>query len=357
MAATIRIEGLNKLFEGANTSRAAVKAVDHVDLEIKAGELVTLLGPSGCGKTTLLRMIAGFEEPTSGDIHFGDKRINDLPPNRRDAAMVFQSYAIFPHLDVFENVAFGLRLKKLAADEIAERVHRVLGQTGLADYGKRSPNQLSGGQQQRVALARAIVMEPSVLLFDEPLSNLDAKLRDQMRIEIRDLQQRVGITSIYVTHDQIEAMSMSDRIVVMNKGRIEQIGAPADIYSRPVSRFVAEFIGKANFSPVEHTPDGQASVLGVPVTARADMPGDAVAVVRPEAVRLTRGAGGRTAIVRRSTFLGSVAEYLIELADGALWLVDDPNPSEHGLYKVGETVTLHLSKTSIHVLDASRLAS
>ncbi|MBN9250276.1 MAG: ABC transporter ATP-binding protein, partial [Mesorhizobium sp.] len=187
MAQGIRIAGLNKLFPGPDgTSVAAVK---DVNLEIAEGKLVTLLGPSGCGKTTLLRMIAGFEEPTSGDIWFGDKRINDEPPNTRDAAMVFQSYAIFPHLDVFENVAFGLRLRKFGKTDIEERVKRVLEQTGLQSLARRSPNQLSGGQQQRVALARCIVMEPRVLLFDEPLSNLDAKLRDQMRIEIRELQQ------------------------------------------------------------------------------------------------------------------------------------------------------------------------
>ena len=246
MTDSITITRLNKVFTSPDGGTAV--AVKDVSLEIGAGRLVPLLGPSGCGKTTLLRMIAGFEEPTSGDILFGTRRMNDEPPNRRDTAMVFQSYAIFPHLDVFENVAFGLRLRKLTAAEIETRVARVLEQTGLGGYARRAPNQLSGGQQQRVALARCIVMEPRVLLFDEPLSNLDAKLREQMRVEIRELQQRVGITSVYVTHDQVEAMSISDEIVIMNAGAVEQRGTPHEIYAHPVSRFVADFIGKVNFA-------------------------------------------------------------------------------------------------------------
>src|SRR5690606_25334858 len=220
---------------------------DDVDLEVEKGQLVTLLGPSGCGKTTLLRMIAGFEEPTHGEVWFGERRVDKLAPNARDTAMVFQSYAIFPHLNVYENVAFGLRMKRMPTKALRERVGRVLELVGLTPMAERAPSALSGGQQQRVALARCIVMEPRLLLFDETLSNLDAKLREQMRIEIRDLQQRLGITSVYVTHDQIEAMSMSDLVVVMNAGRVEQVGPPEEIYARPRSRFVADFIGKANF--------------------------------------------------------------------------------------------------------------
>ena len=221
-----------------------VTAVEGVSLQIAQGELVTLLGPSGCGKTTTLRLIAGFEFPTQGRIILDGKPINDLPPHKRDMSMVFQSYAIFPHLNVSENVAYGLNVQHRPASEIKERLARVLELVGLTGYENRAPNQLSGGQQQRVALARALVMEPKVLLMDEPLSNLDAKLREQMRTEIRRIQKRLGITSVYVTHDQSEAMTLSDRICIINKGRIEQVGSPVQIYQQPANTFVADFIGR-----------------------------------------------------------------------------------------------------------------
>jgi iron(III) transport system ATP-binding protein len=325
-----------------------------VDLEIGAGRLVTLLGPSGCGKTTLLRMIAGFEEPSSGDILFGDRRMNDEPPNRRDAAMVFQSYAVFPHLDVYENVAFGLRLRKLPNGEVEERVSRVLDQTGLSGHARRSPSQLSGGQQQRVALARCIVMEPRVLLFDEPLSNLDAKLREQMRVEIRDLQQRLGITSVYVTHDQVEAMSISDEIVIMNAGVVEQRGTPHDTYARPASRFVADFIGKANFVQARAVGSDRIEISGVgievPSMTNARAGTDVTAVIRPEAIRLSRHTGSFPGTVRRAMFLGNIAEYLVAVDGIGEWLVDSSNPAETGLYRAGEAVFLTPSPSSIHVL-------
>ena len=351
MTDSIRIAGLNKIF--SSPDGGTVTAVKDANLEIGAGRLVTLLGPSGCGKTTLLRMIAGFEEPTSGDIFFGERRMNDEPPNTRGTAMVFQSYAIFPHLDVFENVAFGLRLRKLPTAGIDERVARVLDQTGLAGFARRSPSQLSGGQQQRVALARCIVMEPRVLLFDEPLSNLDAKLREQMRVEIRDLQQRVGITSIYVTHDQVEAMSISDEIVVMKSGVIEQRGTPHAIYARPANRFVADFVGKANF--VEGTAHGDAVEVAGKRIRVASMPeraaGSAVTLlVRPEAVHLSRDSGTLTGTIRRVMFLGNIAEYLVEIEGIGTWLVDSPNPAESGLFSVGETAWLTPSPVSVHVL-------
>jgi iron(III) transport system ATP-binding protein len=353
MTDAIRICGLNKLF--TSPDGGTVAAVKDINLDIPSGRLVTLLGPSGCGKTTLLRMIAGFEEPTSGDIFFGDRRVNDDPPNRRDTAMVFQSYAIFPHLDVFENVAFGLRLRKLPNAEIVERVSRVLDQTGLAGYAKRSPSQLSGGQQQRVALARCIVMEPKVLLFDEPLSNLDAKLREQMRVEIRELQQRVGITAIYVTHDQVEAMSISDQIVVMNGGRVEQRDTPHEIYARPASRFVADFIGKANFAAATVADDGTLLIGGIRVAGTGSpgsTPGATVtAVVRPEAVRLSPAPGGIfSGTVRRAMFLGNIAEYLVEVDGIGQWLVDVPNPAEQPLIPPGGSVSLMPSPSSIHVI-------
>ncbi|MDX6749114.1 ABC transporter ATP-binding protein [Geminicoccaceae bacterium 1502E] len=352
MTESIRIVGLNKVF--SSPDGGTVAAVKDVDLEIGAGRLVTLLGPSGCGKTTLLRVIAGFEEPSSGDIMLGDRRMNDEPPNRRECAMVFQSYAVFPHLDVFENVAFGLRLRKLAKGEVEARVTRVLEQTGLAGYARRSPNQLSGGQQQRVALARCIVMEPRVLLFDEPLSNLDAKLREQMRVEIRELQQRVGITSVYVTHDQVEAMSISDEIVVMNAGLVEQVGTPHAIYARPASRFVADFIGKANFVPGTASGRGSVDVAGarLDVPAMADLAaGTAVTlVIRPESIALSAAGGTFRGTVRRAMFLGNLAEYLIAVDGVGEWLVDSPSPAETGLLDVGRQIHLTPSPAAVHVL-------
>ncbi len=354
MSTDLRIVKLSKVFVSPGERDRRITAVQDVDLEVAQGSLVTLLGPSGCGKTTLLRMIAGFEEPTAGDIYFGDRRVNDAPPNARDAAMVFQSYAIFPHLSVFENVAFGLRIKRRAAREVEERVRNVLDLTGLSGLAGRSPGELSGGQQQRVALARCIVTEPKLLLFDEPLSNLDAKLREQMRIEIRDLQQRLGITSLYVTHDQVEAMSMSDQLVVMNAGTVEQIGPPREVYARPRTRFVADFIGKANFLPGTVTAPDVVETAGV-VMRLPPMPQVAVGarvtlVVRPEAVELSADKGDFRGIVRRVTFLGNVAEYAIEVEGSGAWLVDVANPGEVGLRAAGETVYVTPSRASVQVL-------
>jgi iron(III) transport system ATP-binding protein len=235
----LKIVNLTKTFD-------EIVAVDGIDLDVADGEFVTLLGPSGCGKTTTLRTIAGFYYPDGGEIYFGDKLVNNVPPNRRNTAMCFQSYALFPHMTVWDNISFGLKMQKVPADQQRMRIERVLEMMGLQRLEKRKPGQLSGGQQQRVALARAIVTEPKILLFDEPLSNLDAKLRVQVRVEIREMQKRLGITTIYVTHDQDEALAISDRIVVMNDGRIEQIGNPYEIYRNPKTRFVAGFIGLAN---------------------------------------------------------------------------------------------------------------
>mgnify|MGYP002621690729 CR=1 FL=1 len=354
MSQPVSITGLNKLFPSADPKGAALHAVRDVNLHVASGELVTLLGPSGCGKTTLLRMIAGFEEPSSGEIRFGDRLMNTVPANGRDATMVFQSYAIFPHLDVFENVGFGLRLKKISRSEANQRIERVLELTGLTAMAKRAPSQLSGGQQQRVALARAIVMEPEVLLFDEPLSNLDAKLRDQMRVEIRELQQRMAITSLYVTHDQVEAMSISDRIVIMNGGIIEQIGTPSEVYARPASRFVADFVGKSNFLEMQLGQDGVLrlgeTVLGKGHTGQA-LPGQNVTVlIRPESIVLNREPLALQGTVRRAMFLGPVAEYLVEVAGGGQWLVDQPNPGTTGLFGVGETVGLSVAPDALHIL-------
>src|SRR5512136_14154 len=243
------LDHLTKRFPARGKQVGEVSAVDDVSISIEKGQFVTLLGPSGCGKTTTLRLIAWFEFPTSGHIIVDNQRLEEVPPNRRDMAMVFQSYAIFPHLNVFENIAYGLNVQRRPQAEVKQRVDRVLELVELTGLENRAPNQLSGGQQQRVALARALIMEPKVLLMDEPLSNLDAKLREQMRTEIRRIQQRLQITSVYVTHDQAEAMTLSDLIVVINAGRVEQVGTAQDLYQRPANRFVADFIGTANFLP------------------------------------------------------------------------------------------------------------
>jgi iron(III) transport system ATP-binding protein len=354
----LRLHDLVKEFGSYDEPSSRVVAVDRVTLRVEEGELVTLLGPSGCGKTTLLRMIAGFEDPTQGDIFFGERRVNDVPPNGRNATMVFQSYAIFPHLDVFENIAFGLRLKRLSDMDIEERMTKVLELTGLLGLERRQPNQLSGGQQQRVALARAIIMEPQMLLFDEPLSNLDAKLREQMRIELRALQQRLHITSVYVTHDQSEAMSISDRVVVMREGRVEQEGTPLELYGRPKNHFVAEFIGKVNFL------EGQVFAGGVEIQGRrftVDLKetglreGDrAECTIRPEGIRIVEVANTEQApfvgTVRRATFLGSVVEYEVSVEGLSPLLVQTSNPLEGRIHKVGSSVRVDFPPGTLHVL-------
>ena len=247
---SVRLEHISKIYIHPKTLKEFYATKD-VNIDIKEGEFVTLLGPSGCGKTTTLRMIAGFESPDEGEIYIGKDAVNQLTPDKRDTAMVFQSYALLPHLNIFDNVAYGLKLRKLPKNVIEEKVLGILDLVELSGMEGRMINQLSGGQQQRVALARALVIEPSVLLFDEPLSNLDAKLRVTMRTEIRKIQQRVGITAIYVTHDQSEAMALSDRIIIMYKGEVAQIGTPKEIYYHPNSRFVADFIGEANIIDAE----------------------------------------------------------------------------------------------------------
>ncbi|MBX3387990.1 MAG: ABC transporter ATP-binding protein [Phycisphaeraceae bacterium] len=248
MPTPISIRGITKEFPaiGAGTAGGTTRAVDNISLEIETGELFFLLGPSGCGKTTLLRMIAGFIDPTSGTILFGSRDVTHLPPNQRNTGMVFQSYALWPHMTIEANVAFGLDVRKTPANEAKTRIDEALAAVRMSQYSKRKPNQLSGGQQQRIALARALVIRPDVLLLDEPLSNLDAKLRLELRSEIRRICKESGITTVYVTHDQKEALSMADRVAILRSGRVEQLGTPADLYKRPHSRFVAEFLGETN---------------------------------------------------------------------------------------------------------------
>jgi spermidine/putrescine ABC transporter ATP-binding subunit len=295
----------------------AQSVVGPLSFSVAAGEFVSLLGPSGCGKTTTLRCIAGFETPTEGGIFLGGERIDRQPANRRNIGLVFQSYALFPHLTIFENVAFGLRLRRLGLPEIRQRVGDALDLVGLADLADRYPRQLSGGQQQRVAIARSVVLEPRILMFDEPLSNLDFKLRVTMRNELRDLQRRLGKTAIYVTHDQGEALALSDRIVVMSNGRIEQVGPPREIYERPANAFVADFIGNSNLLDavvVNVAPDATVVRTDRGLTLRAAPAarnvGDRVVVmIRPEHVRLipggaSAGENAMTARVAQATYLG-----------------------------------------------------
>jgi ABC-type Fe3+/spermidine/putrescine transport system ATPase subunit len=315
---TIRIEHLTRTFD-------AVRAVDNISLDIAHGELFTLLGPSGCGKTTLLRMIAGFVEIESGSISFGDRRIDNLPAHRRDTGMVFQNYAIFPNHTVAENVAYGLKARKVQAADIKSRVDKALERVRLAGYGPRSPHQLSGGQLQRVAIARALVIEPAVLLFDEPLSNLDAQLRTEMRIEIRQLQQALGLTAIYVTHDQEEALAISDRIAVLRHGKVEQVDTPERIYRMPQTAFVAEFLGSTNMVPgVAKAFDGrntQVAAAGTEFTVRGEIaaPGAPVLLsLRPEALRLADGTDGPLVQARLALreFLGPMQRLHATLPDG-----------------------------------------
>ncbi len=316
--ATIRIDHLTQSF-------GQVRAVDDISVTIEQGELFTLLGPSGCGKTTLLRMIAGFNDVESGSIWFGDRRIDTLPAHRRNIGMVFQNYAIFPNLTVENNVAYGLRARKVATADIVSRVETALERVRLTGYGPRWPHQLSGGQLQRVAIARALVIEPEVLLFDEPLSNLDAQLRTEMRVEIRQLQQSLGLTAIYVTHDQEEALAISDRVAVLRGGRIEQVGSSEEIYNVPKTSFVAEFLGATNIVPgIAGGFDGSRTEVAaggstIWVDGAVATPGQPVLLsIRPEALRLATGNDGPLLDVRLTMreFLGTIQRLHVTLPSG-----------------------------------------
>jgi len=326
-----------------------VTAVDGVSLDIGDGELFTLLGPSGCGKTTLLRLIAGFYAADGGEIWFGDRRVDALAPYERNIGMVFQNYALWPHMTVRGNVAYGLRLRRLPAAEVEDRLAEGLRQVNLVGLEQRYPGQLSGGQQQRVALARALVLNPDILLLDEPLSNLDAKIRVQVRAEIRRLQKQLGITTVYVTHDQEEALSLSDRVAVMREGRVLQVAAPKALYERPATRFVADFVGVNNFIPgvCRGSADGGVTVdtlLGA-VRGRtvADVPAGArcVVAVRPE--NLALGAPGDNVFAGRvalASYLGSTLRYDVEAAGGLIVKVDIRDPWHHEPLAPGAAVTV-----------------
>src|SRR3954467_9287631 len=311
----IRLSNLTKRFEG-------VVAVDDLSLEIERGRFFALLGPSGCGKTTTLRMIGGFEEPTSGRIELGDRDVAALPPYKRDVNTVFQSYALFPHLTVFENVAFGLRRQKVRGQELQRRVREALELVGLGLLENRKPRQLSGGQQQRVALARALVNKPRVLLLDEPLGALDLKLRKQMQLELKAIQHDVGITFVHVTHDQEEAMTMADEIAIMNAGKIEQLGAPAELYERPRTAFVASFLGISNLLPGTVTgPEGvrldDGTEVRVPRAVLNDRTGRVAVGVRPEKIRLGHGEENRlTGRLLETAYVGVATQYVLETRTG-----------------------------------------
>jgi len=351
------LENLVKEFVGRG-GEGIVRAVDQVNISIQEGEFVTLLGPSGCGKTTTLRLIAGFEFPTEGRIVLDGEEINDQPPNQRDMAMVFQSYAIFPHLNVFENIAYGLKIQRLGKDVIKNKVQRVLELTELTGLENRAPGALSGGQQQRVALARALVMEPKVLLMDEPLSNLDAKLRELMRTEIRRIQQTLGITSVYVTHDQLEAMTLSDQIVVMNQGRIEQIGTPSDIYRHPKTAFVADFIGRTNFvDGTVHAINGDTVALEIfGKTLSIPKPDNPVSagkparlVVRPEAIQVAEASGQFEGVVRWASYHGNAVEYEVEIAGQKLTVINT-DPRHIKIYPRGQQVGVTFLEDCLYIL-------
>jgi len=360
--ARLRLVSVSKRFVRAEHGTAAVA---DVSLTVEPGELLTLLGPSGCGKTTTLRMVAGFERPDTGQVLIDDQDVTGLMVYRRSIGFVFQNYALFPHLTVFENVAYGLRVQRLREAVVRERVGRVLALVGLPGYERRFPNQLSGGEQQRVAVARAVVVEPRLLLFDEPLSNLDAKLRVQMREELSRLQRQLGITTVYVTHDQEEAMAISDRIAVMQAGRVAQVGTARDLYRAPRSVFVAQFIGRVNLLPARVVRAGPGATtvtlwrreVTVPVDGAGAIGADVSLVLRPESVGLLAAGAAAPAreiavdgVVRSRTFLGEKVEYTVEV-DGTSLLTVAYDPLRHGLFESGARVQVICAPASLRLLS------
>ncbi|WP_152047339.1 ABC transporter ATP-binding protein [Aureimonas psammosilenae] len=346
---SVRFENVEKRF-------GAVTAIRSLSLDIEPGTLVTLLGPSGCGKTTTLRMLAGLEQPTAGRILIGGKDVTALPANERDVSMVFQSYALFPHMTIAENVAYGLRSGGLSRKAARERAEEGLSQVGLGGYGPRLPSELSGGQQQRVAVARALVLEPQVLLLDEPLSNLDTRLRRHVRTEIRELQQRLGFTAVYVTHDQEEALAVSDRIVVMKDGEIAQAGSPRDLYETPASSFIADFIGEANVVPCEVVRDSDGRLkarlggLAHEIRAGAAREGAAKLAIRPNAMFLgDRRADFLDGRVMSAAYLGDHIEYEVETAFGRLFIVD---PAIEEVRPVASDVGIGLHERGVALIPA-----
>ena len=334
-----------------------VAAVDDISLEIASGEFFSLLGPSGCGKTTSLRMIAGFERPDAGRIVIGDTDVTEMPPHLRPVNTVFQSYALFPHLSVEQNVGFGLRFKDVSKDERRGRVAEALELVRLGDLGQRRPHQLSGGQQQRVALARALVLSPSVLLLDEPLGALDAKLRRELQIELKSIQREIGITFVYVTHDQEEALTMSDRLAVMAHGKVEQLGTPRDVYEHPESAFVADFLGVSNLMRARVVDGRRVEVGGVMLNATQGETSPAGVVrltIRPERVRIeppsTPGENRVAATIERFVYLGSTTQVFVALPGGDRVQALVTNSGDVDEYDVGSAVTAHLPADALRIL-------
>jgi ABC-type Fe3+/spermidine/putrescine transport system ATPase subunit len=357
----IRIENVTKTF-------GSFKAINQISLDIPKGSFTTLLGPSGCGKTTLMRLIAGFHEPDAGAIYIDGRKVNGMPAYKRNTPLVFQEYALFPHMTVYENISYGLKIKKASRTEMQEKVRSMLEMFGLQGMENRFPRQLSGGQQQRVAFARALITGQNILLMDEPLSNLDAKMRVEVRSELRDLQQRTGITAIFVTHDQDEALSLSDRIAVFDKGRICQVGTPWEVYFKPASKFVADFVGVANFIDGEvvgverediivKSKDCVIRVNGNGYSARV---GQTVSlVIRPECISIIEDASSHapdenvwSGVIRRSSFLGRMIRYWLD-SGSMQWIVDDSSPSVRGTLQ--GIVKIALDKNKIHILPVEKM--
>lgn len=347
--AQVRIENVYKRFGN-------VTAVDNFDVVVQDGEFVSILGPSGCGKTTTLRMVAGFERATEGEIYIGDACVSSstkgtfTPPEKRDIGMVFQSYAVWPHMTVAENVGYPLKIQKVAKEERAKRVQEMLELVHLGEYGGRYPHQLSGGQQQRVALARALVAQPGLLLLDEPLSNLDAKLRESMRFEILSIQKKLGITVIYVTHDQGEAMAMSDRVVVMSKGVVQQVGAPHEIYTTPANKMVADFIGLVNFIDGEAKGD-RVFIKGTNVSFPnpTDITGDATVAVRPENITISASGGQLEGKMFARFYLGDAVDYRVQCGENLIRVI--VKGAEVDAYPDGSTVYLDFDKVMVFGRD------
>jgi len=345
---------MNILLKNIVKRFGTLEAVSYVSLEIMDGELFTLLGPSGCGKTTILRLIGGFHTPDEGEVYFGEKAVSGIPPYERNIGMVFQNYALWPHMTIFDNIGYGLKLKKFSREEISSKVFHALKLVNLSGLEKRYPGQLSGGQQQRVALARALVLNPDVLLLDEPLSNLDAKIRLQVRAEIRKLQKDLGITTIYVTHDQEEALTLSDRIAVVNHGKLQQVGAPRDLYAKPENPFVADFIGINNLIPgeVQEIQERQGKMkvqtdvgpLVCPLE-KGLKPGERCMIsVRPETASIGQTGEGLEesnvipGTVSFASYIGNTIRYDVEIQEGKIFKVDIQNPWYHQVLPLGEKV-------------------